>query len=145
SILVKSMITFVLSFLSTFSSAAEKNSALSPSLIRPSTYRIVKLSVCFFSTIKACPPRFPGWSVANQGPSTGRKQFLHDIHHVPERLDGARLVIGNGDVELLLDGEQDGQRVERVDARLGQRRIRRQLLVGHLLFVSDDLHQLLRD
>src|SRR5690349_16963241 len=45
------MMTFVLSFLRTFSSAAEKNSALSPSLISPSIYRIVKLSVCFFSTI----------------------------------------------------------------------------------------------
>ena len=45
------MITFVLSFFSTFSSAEEKNSALSPSLMSPSTYRIVKLSRCFFSTI----------------------------------------------------------------------------------------------
>src|SRR3954452_19222034 len=50
------MMTFVLSFFSTFSSAAEKNSALSPSLISPSTYRIVKLSVCFFSTIKPSLP-----------------------------------------------------------------------------------------
>jgi len=45
------MMTFVLSFLSTFSRAAEKNSALSPSLMSPSTYRMVKFSECFFSTI----------------------------------------------------------------------------------------------
>src|SRR5450759_2991389 len=51
------MITFVLSFLSTFSSAEEKNSALSPSLMSPSTYRIVKLSRCFFSTIKGASGR----------------------------------------------------------------------------------------
>src|ERR1700756_3429595 len=113
------MITFVLSFFSTFSSAAEKNSALSPSLIRPSTQRIVKFSVCFFSTIKTGSP-YPAREKQIGGHEPSRplrwQKQLDAVDHVAERFHGAGAVVRNRDVKLLLDREEDGERVERVDA-----------------------------
>src|SRR5438876_10338739 len=73
------------------------------------------------------------------------QQLLHHIDHVPNRLDRPRLVIRNRDMKVLFDGEEDGERVERVDAGVGQRGVLRQLVVGHLLLFAHDLDELLRD
>src|SRR6185369_1955499 len=74
------MMTFVLSFFSTFSSAEEKNSALSPSLMRPSTYRTVKLSVCFFSTITPSLPKRRNHSSASKTIATRGPQRDDGVH-----------------------------------------------------------------
>src|SRR5436853_7347927 len=124
------MMTLVLSFLRTFSSAAEKNSALSPSLIRPSTYRTVKLSVCFFSTIKANPPAVQ--ADASKSEAMGRAHREHAIHAAEAERIGkkelhARLARGVRDIVQIAQRiggvEVDRRRNEAVaqrDQRAGQ-------------------------
>src|ERR1043165_6770991 len=71
------------------------------------------------------------------------REPLHNVDHVPKRLHGPRPIVRNRDVELLFDGEQDRQRVQRVDASLGERRRRGELLVGDVaLLVTHDLDEL---
>src|SRR5207244_10461940 len=73
------------------------------------------------------------------------RQRSDDGDHIPKRFDPPRLVIRNGNMKVLLDGEEDGQRVERVDSRLGQRGVEREVVAGKLLLLADDVEQLLRD
>lgn len=74
-----------------------------------------------------------------------RRSLLDDVCQVAEREDGARLVVGDRDAELLLDPEEDGQRVERVDPGVGERGLRLEQVVGHVLLLPDDCDQLLFD
>jgi hypothetical protein len=48
-------------------------------------------------------------------------------------------------VKILLDGEEDGQRVERVDADVGQGRVGAEVLPGNVLFFPYQLDQFLLD
>src|SRR3982074_500262 len=89
------MMTLVLSFFSTISSAAEKNSALSPSLISPSTYRMVKFSVCFFSTINRALPRSNLRSDASKSEAMYCTDRYHSIHPAEaERIRNKELSAG---------------------------------------------------
>src|SRR5712692_9477394 len=74
-----------------------------------------------------------------------RHKLLDDGDHVPERLHPPRLVIGNRDAELLFDGEEDGERVERVDPGVRERRVEGELVVGDRFLLTHDGDQLLRD
>jgi hypothetical protein len=68
-----------------------------------------------------------------------------EIVQVTKRSDGARLGIGNGDLERLLDGEEDGQGVEGVDPGIGEGRLGLEKVVRNVFFLADDGDQLLFD
>ena len=42
-------------------------------------------------------------------------QLLNSLHHLAYGFNGRRLLIGNRDIELILDGEQDIHAVERIE------------------------------
>src|SRR5205823_11966190 len=72
-------------------------------------------------------------------------QFSNDVDHVAERADSAGAIVGNRDLEFFFDAEQDRQRVERIDPRLGQIRLRLQHVVGKVLLLPHDVNELARD
>lgn len=73
------------------------------------------------------------------------RQRLDDVDHVAERAHGPGAIVGDGDAELFLDGEEDGQSVEGIDPRVGERRLRPEQILGDVLLLPDDGNELLLD
>lgn len=71
--------------------------------------------------------------------------LLDGVDHVAERADGPRTIVRDRDPELLFDPEEDGERIERVDAGVGERGFEPQQIVGDVLFLPDDGDQFLLD
>lgn len=68
-------------------------------------------------------------------------QVLNDIRQVAEGLHGARAVVGDRDLEVLFDGEEDRERVEGVDAGVGEKGFGSEFVRRYILFFLNDFNQ----